>query len=353
MDLYSHPGRTLKPKARLGFTLVELLVVIGIIALLISILLPALSKARKSAITLKCAAALREIGHGYEMYATDNLGYFPPTKLAPAVSYSLGNVTYLPGTGGQTTVTYHGSTPIVTITFPVYWYNFISKYLTRYNVGTGDAAGQSVALVRQTLLWGCPEWNGYANYPEDQTGYGANPYPTMTANYPVATASSPLPDFFTGHAHEITVLSNWKSGAYGASNGSSPPDYSGQFYQKKDFTHSAERVLVADSIFWVLESAYAPKGQQLNEGITDNTSTPAITTPGTTYADFYRHGRYPRVVTVTSGSGGRGSSTSSSTNYDTNGGEVAYNMLFCDGHVITSHSKSDAFLYTRMRYPDP
>lgn len=61
-----------------AFTLVELLVVIGIIAALIAILLPALNGARARSRTLACASNLKQLGNMFQMYANDNNNYYPP-----------------------------------------------------------------------------------------------------------------------------------------------------------------------------------------------------------------------------------------------------------------------------------
>lgn len=67
-----------------AFTLVELLVVIGIISTLIAMLLPAINKARKQAKLIACESNLRQIGMAVQMYANEWRGYWPEYFLSGA-----------------------------------------------------------------------------------------------------------------------------------------------------------------------------------------------------------------------------------------------------------------------------
>lgn len=87
-------------RRRGAFTLVELLVVIGIIAVMIALLLPALSRAREQANAVKCMSNLRQLGQAFVMYSENNKGIVIP-------SYTM------TGTNGGPTVKLEGWAPIL------------------------------------------------------------------------------------------------------------------------------------------------------------------------------------------------------------------------------------------------
>ena len=128
---------------RRGFTLVELLVVIGIIALLLALLLPVISRARKNANVVACMSNLRQIGICLREYAVDNRDSLPPGYWFNAVNGD-----------------------------DAYWMNFINSYFT----GTGNTRRTTDDFPSKALI--CPEGmvpdkaNYYTGHPVIFPDYG-------------------------------------------------------------------------------------------------------------------------------------------------------------------------------------
>jgi prepilin-type N-terminal cleavage/methylation domain-containing protein/prepilin-type processing-associated H-X9-DG protein len=299
-----------------AFTLVELLVVIGIIALLISVLLPALSSARRSAAAVKCAAHLRELGNAFQMYANESKGWFPPAQLVPAAGYTydIDGIAYPSTSSGRS--------------YNAMWFNFISRYITKYKSGGAVTTNQEAQLQHGTLVWGCPAWEGYylsnqvGNYSVVQTGYGMNGWPTMSKTNPKLTNNLPA-------ATETVFIQGWFP------KGTSQGKFYKQVVWAKD---GAERCLVADSMYWLVESEQVPPPNgMVGQGDLSNGSA-VFFIPGSTTIDAYRHGKYPAHATT--------------GQFALTGGKVLYNILYVDGHVSGSADRTQAFRSTRMRYPN-
>jgi prepilin-type N-terminal cleavage/methylation domain-containing protein len=79
-------------RTKRAFTLVELLVVIGIIAILIGILIPTLNAARQRAYNVQCLSNLRACGQILHLYAQQNRGFFPPMSLQSPETFVTGGV---------------------------------------------------------------------------------------------------------------------------------------------------------------------------------------------------------------------------------------------------------------------
>jgi prepilin-type processing-associated H-X9-DG protein len=251
------------------------------------------------------------------MYALESKGWYPPSQLVPssAFRYNIDGIDY-PPPGGN---------------FGAYWFNFLAKYVTKNKMGEAAGSAMDQGLQRQTIFWGCPNWQGYTrtatpgSIHPTQIGFGATYWPNVT---PASPATTDYPGTF-----ETSFIQGWTRN----------PDYTqwsgGRFWKQKAYDRNApQRALVADSRFWALNSFVMPNSGVLQrQMILRNDLGVDHNGPGQTFADIYRHGKYPPVV--------------NGQFYSTAGGKVSYNILYCDGHVVTSGDWREAFRAVRMRFP--
>lgn len=152
----------------------EVLVVIGIIGVLLSILMPVLSKVRQQAYTAQCASNLHTLGQAWQMYVNANRGTCPPGRLptagAPGGVYDIGQ-------GNE---------------YRPRWYELLGEQLKQYP-NQNPRAQQDDSWQIHNRLFLCPavpDWNNSRNYPY---GYNyqflGNAHPRSSGhgsvNYPV------------------------------------------------------------------------------------------------------------------------------------------------------------------------
>jgi prepilin-type N-terminal cleavage/methylation domain-containing protein/prepilin-type processing-associated H-X9-DG protein len=224
-----------------AFTLVELLVVIGIVAVLIAILLPALSGARRRAAAVKCAANLRSLGAAMVMYAQEQRGYVPCNQAK-----------YLSDSGS--------------VTIP--WYDQLARYA--FNEPPVGTPPNPVSIINQpdfakSIFVGCPMF----------------PFDKMTVPKWVVQTS-------TGYALNLIPLSPLATGEKDQNAYVQPAIYQdaptlnqGRYFRLTEFKNPTNRALMGDANGIKGLQAYGPDPQP--------TPTPGNKTDGD--IAYFRHGR--------------------------------------------------------------
>jgi prepilin-type N-terminal cleavage/methylation domain-containing protein/prepilin-type processing-associated H-X9-DG protein len=272
-----------------GFTLVELLVVIGIIALLISILMPALTAARRQADRVKCLSALRQIGLAYQQYSHQFGGAWPASRFtwtdpAPWGSGPIGG-------------------PITYGTRDKRWHDYISKYFgPELNmIGTQNRNWELQLWSPEikngnSMLWGCPTWN------------------RITFNAAGTPSFDPVTNYFPGYMMNRYVFAPNDFNAAGSLVPAVNTN-NGRFPKQNKYTRPSERALVVESThpfeMLVYRWTYQP------EGPTPFPDRP--TNAGSFFTlDFNRHSK-------------KGLGTAPDVS--------SMNTLFCDGHAETTSAR--------------
>ena len=310
-----------------GFTLVELLVVIGIIAILISILMPVITRARKQANIVKCSSGLRQMGYAFAMYSKENKEKYPCVKWTPRDYTGPDNASV-----------------------SLYWNDFLLPYCARgsgYNKdawGSGGDAKAAKALYqnKKNIFWGCPEWQGSygtttAEWKDAEgmniydSGYGYNAFPFFDQNTVTSSAKS-----FT----DQVTCDSLPQGIPSSGTDSAGRFRPGTYYSFKKWAPAGDRCLVTEANLWFLWVMPTDAASHFfyPEPALRSAMSLAVA-PGWNNVDRYRHGNPPKI---------RGDGYFDDKDPK---GVVRVNMLYGDGHVSTLLSMKEVYKAFILRDP--
>jgi prepilin-type N-terminal cleavage/methylation domain-containing protein/prepilin-type processing-associated H-X9-DG protein len=329
--LTSNQGRI--AARRSAFTLIELLVVIGIIAVLISVLLPTLAGARKSADKAKCLAALHQIGDAYKMYQLENKGAWPV-----AIHFWLGGqgfpdrdkryhdyiARFLMGTqrvtdtatGTQYTekdMNTNGTCSNTTLNTGGF------TYATKGPFGTTmDPIWIGTLRDRNSVLWGCPSWT--------KIGTGGTQYDYASNNGYTMSIFPQAPLDLSTAATAVNGVDPAKTARVaGPGSGFWGNAWNGNYFKMTSWKAPGDRALLFDGVHnggYFNNTAWntgTPVADPNGSGVTfDPTDPSALLPPQTHYfyaLDWNRHTKSKPGKVKNS--------------------DIALNVLFCDGHAAT------------------
>ena len=317
-----------------AFTLVELLVVIGIIAILISVLLPVLGSARKASNKTKCLASLNQIHNAFKMYSIDHKGAWPVAVhfwnqggAASGVAnrdkryhdyiakYLMGNQQVTDPGGNKISsneMNFNGTASVDMLKG--------GSYATHGEFGTvDDPIWIGTLRERNSVLWGCPEWSrvGHAG---GQFDYASNNGYTMSI-FPQA------PDDLGTNAGGLNSSKTARIIGPGSNAGG---EWKGQYFKMTGWKNAGERALLFDGVhnggYWASANAAAVawnKGDPVTDpngsGVTFTPTEAGDMLPMFTHyywsVDWNRHAK-PKPGKVRNS-------------------DPALNMLYADGHAAT------------------